>query len=191
MATVTINAHLGNTIRRIRVVTGRMQASELGAFWDRMTDKWAESRREMFASQGFGRWPSYRTREKVWLAVKRKIEKGRDPKLLRVRSGGASSERLMKALTDRNHRDFRSRVTRDGLEIRVTVPYLENHLGGRRAPAWMGGFLVPKRDPTIPGTFRGKQRSLLARLLEAIAQFIAGRWQSLAAAIDALLRGGV
>jgi phage gpG-like protein len=135
-----------------RLVFSLRTLQDLSPFLMSLKPVWAESREEMFATQGFGKWPSYMPSESGYVGYKKAVTN--EAKLLKFNKN-PNALRLYKSLTQTNHPDFVWSVGPLALRVGTDVVYAEKHLTGGSTPKW-GGVTYPIRNFLQLGTFSDK-----------------------------------
>lgn len=150
MIELTVTSSTGEL--RQKMVVAANTLADWRPFFDAWGDLWLESRREMFATGGASTgtpWPEYSkaTGELQWAAIKGKFLGRRMRRSDVLRFIGSSNERLFPSMTESGHAENIQDVSENRMTVGTRVPYASSHdEGAGRAPAWMGGQTIPRRN---------------------------------------------
>jgi len=129
-----------------RINAGIDALDDFGPLFDAVTRAWFVSRRRMFDSQGFGRWPMYNRDERRAYVPYKERQVGRRigvRDLMRF-DAGTNALRLYKSLT-RNNSDAHvvTDPQRKVMELGTSVPYAADNRRSRTG--WLGIGTAPAR----------------------------------------------
>lgn len=130
------------------------QASDFRPVWRSVVPAWTRSNRRMFQTSGASKgrpWVEYRG-EELRRYVPYKLGKRAGRQIL-VFDAGTNARKLMKSLTEESHALFvgHPEISPVKLTLGTLVDYSKSHDGSTRAPDWLGGYIIPRREHVLLG----------------------------------------
>lgn len=118
-------------------------------------DAWVESNKRMFATSGASKghpWVQPSGEELRRYVRGYKAAVGGGGRLL-VFDKNPNARQLMRSLTETGHRLFVGDPDQSPhvMKLGTLVDYSRNHDGRHRAPDWLGGYIIPRREHVLLG----------------------------------------
>lgn len=130
------------------------QATDFRPVWRSVVPAWKQSNRRMFQTSGASKgrpWVEPRGMElQRYVPYKRGKRAGTQ---ILVFDAGTNARKLMKSLTEESNAYFVGdpEISAVKLTLGTLVDYSKDHDGSTRAPDWLGGYIIPKREHVLLG----------------------------------------